>query len=397
MSVLHTSPPHTEQERLRILSHLEELLESPAFSGSSRRQAFLRYVVEESLAGRGHAIKERNLAVDVFARDNDFDAQSVSIVRVTGGDVRKRLAQAYASGLDHGLRIELPLGSYQPTFHFASVEPPPPAPPSRERVVEPAKPRKRAVRLVVALAVTGVLVAGGLLLGNAIRTPKAADRLWQPFLDPGTPVLISLVALTVPNRAQAPARPGALVPVEEPVPLEMSYVGTGGALGAARFAEQLALRHQKFQLKFGKDVAFADLKHAPAILLGPSRWMEELTRTLRFRVEMNGQRRVIVDSRGRGHEWSVPRVDWSTVPAEGYSLVTRWLTSESGHPILMIAGLDPRDTQAGVEFLSNDRAFETFSQSMPADWPSRSFQVVLHNSIHGNSPGSLSVVASYVW
>ena len=122
MSVLHTSLPHTEQERLRILSHLDELLESPAFSGSSRRQAFLRYVVEESLAGRGDAIKERNLAVDVFQRDSDFDAQSASIVRVTGGEVRKRLAQAYASGLDHGLRIELPLGSYHPVFHFAAVD-----------------------------------------------------------------------------------------------------------------------------------------------------------------------------------------------------------------------------------------------------------------------------------
>jgi hypothetical protein len=73
------------------------------------------------------------------------------------------------------------------------------------------------------------------------------------------------------------------------------------------------------------------------------------------------------------------------------------LKSESGHPILTVAGLDPRDTQAGVEFLTNDKAFETFSESMPADWPRKSFQVVLHNSIHGNSPGSLSVVAWYVW
>src|SRR5262249_15607640 len=118
MPVLQSSPPCTEQERLRIQAHLEELFTSPAFAGSRRRQAFLRYVVEETLAGRGAAIKERNIAVDVFERNNDFDAHSASIVRVTGGEVRKRLAQAYAEGLDNGVRLELPLGSYQPAFHF---------------------------------------------------------------------------------------------------------------------------------------------------------------------------------------------------------------------------------------------------------------------------------------
>lgn len=386
MSALHSSLPHTEQERLRILSHLDELLESPAFSGSSRRQAFLRYVVEESLAGRGHAIKERNLAVDVFERNNDFDAQSVSIVRVTGGEVRKRLAQAYALGLDRGLRIELPLGSYQPVFHFAPVEFAPLAAPAAARNVEEPKHRNRALASIAAVAFGGILVAAVLMLRSAHPAPSAADRLWQPFLEPGIPVLISLVSLTVPAASQSP-----------PVPHEMSYVGTGGALGAARFAEQLALRHQKFELKFGKDVAFADLKHAPAILLGPSHLIPELARTFRFRIEIGERRGQVIDSQGSGREWGVPRSTWPAVPSEGYSVVTRWLKSESGHPILTVAGLDPRDTQAGVEFLTNDRAFETFSESLPADWPRKSFQVVLHNSIHGNSPGSLSVVAWHVW
>ncbi len=392
MPVLNSSLPHTAQERLTILSHLEELLESPAFSGSSRRQAFLRYVVEESLAGRGHAIKERNLAVDVFERNNDFDAQSVSIVRVTGGEVRKRLAQAYASGLNRGLRIELPLGSYQPIFHFAAADSAPSIMPvvDLQPVLKPAnqerKHSRRKLGWIAAASAAALLVAGGLIMRTATLAPTAADRFWQPFLEPGTPVLISLVSLTVPAGSQS-----------APAPREISYVGTGGALGAARFAEQLALRHHKFELKFGNDVAFADLKHAPAILLGPSHLIPELARTLRFRIEMGAQRNAVIDSQSSGREWGLARSTWPAVPAEGYSLVTRWLKSESGHPILTVAGLDPRDTQAAVEFLTNDKAFETFSESMPADWPRKSFQVVLHNSIHGNSPGSLSVVAWYVW
>ena len=83
MSLLQANVLSSEKERSQILAHLEDLLESPAFAGSRRRQAFLRYVVQETLEGRGPAIKETNIAVDVFGRSNDFDAQTASIVRVT--------------------------------------------------------------------------------------------------------------------------------------------------------------------------------------------------------------------------------------------------------------------------------------------------------------------------
>ena len=73
------------------------------------------------------------------------------------------------------------------------------------------------------------------------------------------------------------------------------------------------------------------------------------------------------------------------------------MNTESGHPILLLAGLDPRDTQAAVEFLTDDRLFETFSVAAPPDWTRKNFQVVLHDRIFGRSPGFLNVVASYVW
>lgn len=389
MSVLHSSLLCTEQERLRILAHLDELVESPAFSGSRRRQAFLRYVVEEALAGRGAAIKERNIAVDVFERNSDFDAQSASVVRVTGGEVRKRLAQAYASGLDRGVRIELPLGSYQPAFHF---DPEPAGSPNlrlASRVGRPVTRPAKPFKLLAAIAAIGVVAAGALLLPGLIRAPSATDRLWQPFLNPDSPVLISLATLmSVPAQGKGiDGRPA----------IDTLFVGTGGALGAARFAEQLALRHQPFSLKFGSDVAFSDLKSSSAILLGTTRWTDELMRSLRFRIERGAEQRAVVDSRVNGRMWSIPRSRSTPDAIEGYSVVTRLLNSESGHPVLLVAGLDPRDTQAGVEFLSNNGLFERFAASLPPDWARKSFQAVLHNSIHGNSSGSLTVVAFEVW
>jgi hypothetical protein len=385
MSAVHSAVPCGEQERLRVLAHLDELLDNPAFAGSRRRQAFLRYVVEQALAGRGSSIKERNIAVDVFERSDDFDAQSASIVRVTGCEVRKRLAQAYASGVNGGVRIELPLGSYQPVFHFEPDGATEPRPRLAEPIPEPVERARRPLPILVVAGVAALAAVFLLLLGMA-RTPSASDRLWQPFLNHDQPVLISLATLnTVPKGG------------DDHTTLETSFVGTGGALGAARFAEQLALRRQPFVLKFGSDASFSDLKSSAAILMGTTRWTDELMRSLRFRIDRDGQTRAVVDSQAPDRRWSIPRARPASDSVEGYSIVTRLLHSESGHPILLVAGLDPRDTQAAVEFLANEHLFEIFSRAAPADWMRKNFQIVLHERIFGKSPGSLNVVASQVW
>ncbi len=177
----------------------------------------------------------------------------------------------------------------------------------------------------------------------------------------------------------------------------MAFVGTGGALAAARFAEHLALHRQPFALKFGNDASFSDLKRSPAILIGGTRWSDELMQTLRFRIERGEQGKGVVNSQTRDRRWSDPGADAAPNSVEGYSIVTRLLRSESGHPVILIVGLDPRDTQAGVEFLADERLFEKFSATAPPDWTRRNFQIVLHDRIFGNSPGSLNVVASHIW
>jgi hypothetical protein len=399
MSVLHAHIPLSEKERLQILAHLEDLLESPAFAGSRRRQAFLRYVVEETLAGRGAAIKETNIAVDVFGRSNDFDAQTASIVRVTAAEVRKRIAQVYEAGLRGNLHIELPLGGYQPTFQFLPAAEILEEPLAAHPADAPARRSRRPLWLIAAVAACIAVAAASPFVARMVRPPSATDLLLRPFLNPNNPVLISLVAPTVLSmkhltEAWWPLRPGAMIPADDLHVQESSMVGTGGALGAARFAEQLALRHQPFFLKFGNDLAFSDLKGSPAILLGGSRWTRELSQSLRFRMQRGDEWITIFDTQVDGRRWSLPVTRPVSGAAEGYSLVTRLTHSESGQPVLLVVGMDPRDTQAAVEFLSN---LEPFAKSMPADWANKSFQVVLRNTIHGNSPGSLTLVASHAW
>src|SRR3954471_1104745 len=100
-----------------VRQHLDRVLRSPHFDGSARSREFLRYVVEEVLAGRAAYLKQAAIAVEVFGRTPDFDAVIDPIVRVQAGRLRRSLERYYLLSEDaDSMRIELPKGSYAPVF-----------------------------------------------------------------------------------------------------------------------------------------------------------------------------------------------------------------------------------------------------------------------------------------
>jgi hypothetical protein len=105
----------TEKDFARLQQHLKEVIEGEAFKGSHRSGQFLSYIVEESIAGRFAALKERVIGVKLFGRSPSYDTGEDAIVRVTASDVRRRLLQHYGKyGITSEFRISLPLGSYIP-------------------------------------------------------------------------------------------------------------------------------------------------------------------------------------------------------------------------------------------------------------------------------------------
>ena len=97
---------------------LERILNSPQLASSPSLSRFLRYIVEETLAGRNAAIREFTLGVAVFDRGEDFNPRLDPIVRVQARNLRARMARYYEGpGADDPIRIELPKGTYVPIFH----------------------------------------------------------------------------------------------------------------------------------------------------------------------------------------------------------------------------------------------------------------------------------------
>jgi adenylate cyclase len=104
---------------VEVRAELERILASRCFEQAARSSKFLRFVVEQTLAGHGDRLKGYTIAIEVFGRSADFDAQSDPLVRVEAGRLRRRLTEYYADeGRNDSVRIELPRGSYTVTSGY---------------------------------------------------------------------------------------------------------------------------------------------------------------------------------------------------------------------------------------------------------------------------------------
>jgi tetratricopeptide (TPR) repeat protein len=102
-----------------IRAALDLILRSRAFIQSHRIRRFLQFVVEESLLGQPHRLKEYLIGLEVFDRREAFDPRVDSIVRVEARRLRYKLDEYYrVEGREDAVRIVLRKGSYVPIFEY---------------------------------------------------------------------------------------------------------------------------------------------------------------------------------------------------------------------------------------------------------------------------------------
>jgi TolB-like protein/Tfp pilus assembly protein PilF len=168
---------------IEIRHQLERILSSKIFRTAEREKAFLRYVVEQTIQGRGDELKEYSVGVEAFDRGTGFDPRLDTIVRTEAWYVRRRLARYYAGeGIADLLQIELPKGGYTPRFvrsplpEAAEPEVPGDVLPAftevhiaekAKSVTAPEASRFSLRRMVVFAGAAAVLAAGSWWLGNA--------------------------------------------------------------------------------------------------------------------------------------------------------------------------------------------------------------------------------------
>jgi TolB-like protein/Flp pilus assembly protein TadD len=102
-----------------VRGQVERIIASEIFRRAERQSRFLRYVVEQALAGKTDRLKGYTIGLDVFDRAPDFDPNLDAIVRVEAGRLRAKLREYYRQFGADPVLIDLPRGTYAPVISHA--------------------------------------------------------------------------------------------------------------------------------------------------------------------------------------------------------------------------------------------------------------------------------------
>lgn len=437
--------PRTEDDRNAVRSELKRILADKLFRNSSRYPLLLQYVVEETLAGRDAYLKERTLGVAVFSRAPDYDTNQDTIVRLTAGEIRKRIAQFYHQSEEATpVQIDLRPGSYVPVFRRLTqkhsekppssadidlshprVEPfsktdsglslpeesrvealakvpiasttqpiPPPTSASQQSARGFLTPRRWLWLGTAALVLVAALV---LALWHQNQLALAADRqLWAPFLeDPGqVHLVIADLSATVSQSTPSPDLANLLRMGE--------VVNYRDILAQTELVAFLARHNKPLSLVLSTHATYTELQRSPSVLIGglDNLWTMRVTSRLRFYFAHRGSTSIFsIEDRQQPKQggWAVDLSLPKDRITEDYAIVARVFDQTTGQPVIVVAGLGANGTSAAAQFLIDPARAAELAAHAPRDWRRMNMEAVLRTQILDNHAGPPQLVSCYFW
>ena len=371
-------------DAVRIREVLGDVLQSAPFRTTRQCQSLLKYIVEHTLAGENDLLRERVIGTEVFGRSHDYEPGDDPVVRVRAAEVRKRLAQYYQDRADSLVRIDIPSGSYRAVFQWKAAQLTTPASP------KPGLQKSRwrwALVAVLVIAASGMVVRG--LRTTPSSAPSAMDQFWAPALTSPKPILVYNATSTVFQSPDLTDSPHGLVPVRG------QYTCIGDAYASVVLTSLFARRGKLYQMRYGADLSFGDLRYQPSILIGAfnNAWTLQTTNELRFVFDKHPTIRDRTDNR----LYILPNLAPDGRTPEDYAIVSRVFDSNTGELLIAAAGITQYGTHAAGEFLTSPQLLATLAVNAPSDWPKKNLQVLLHTKIVDDMPGPPSIVTTYFW
>ena len=411
-------PPTLSVDSSTVREQLSRLLVHPLFANSKRYPALLAYTVEQTLLGNASELKERSIGIEVFGRAPTYDANADPVVRITAGEVRKRLSIYYYDAAHSGeLVIELPIGSYVPVFRQpelpaehqageAELNLAPAGVPS----VEVSKRRRLSWIPIAGLAALACAVGIGIGLRihppPPVEPPSNMDRFWEPFTSSASPTTFCLgepaknINMDSLDSFDAPVSP-PVQPQQLYVRLHLSgNLALADVVTLTRTAAALAARHKSFRVVPASGASFAQLREGPIVLIGAfdNIWTLRVTQKLRFGFESKDGEALIVDRRSKekttwATAWDLPYQKLS----RDYAIVARIHDSTTGQPVIIAAGISEEGTEAAGEILYNPVYLDTLLAKAPANWEKLNLQAVIETQVIEGHPGPPNVLAVETW
>jgi hypothetical protein len=405
--------PMAAPEAAAVREQLERLLAHPLFSNSKRYPALLAYTVGQTLKGNAGELKERSIGIDVFGRSPSYDANADPVVRITAGEVRKRLMQYYYdSSHDGELVIELPCGSYVPLFRVPEAIPEPAAAPQVAPTPTPALHRPSPWRPWMFVAfLSGLALAGSFVLGWQLRElrdtpqPTSIDRFWAPITagtatatyclgEPSKNIDVGSI-----NSFEAPI----IVKDTQPLYFRLhlsGHLALADVITLTRTAAALETRHKAFRVLPASEASFTQLREGPIVLIGgfDNIWTLRVTQKLRFGFDSKNGVAIITDRK------SPQQTSWATawdLPyqklSRDYAIVARIHDNTTGQPVIVAAGISEEGTESAGEILYNPMYLDSLLAKLPANWEKLNMEAVIETQVIEGHPGPPSVLAVETW
>lgn len=374
-----------QADAVRIREALGEVLQGAPFRHTLQCQGLLKYVVEHTLAGENQLLRERVIGTEVFGRDPHYEPGEDPVVRVRAAEVRRRLAQYYQDRADSVIQIDIPPGSYRATFRWKTDR----QPVSRPTVPATEKPGSRSSwrYWVIAAIVTAVACAATM---QALRPARSAlNDFWAPAFANPKPILIYNATTTVFHSPSSSSAARDLIPVRG------QYTCIGDAYASVVLISLFSRRGKLYQMRYGADLTFGDLRYQPSILIGAfnNAWTLQMTNELRFVFDKHPTIRDRSDNR----LYSLPDLKPDGRTTDDYAIVSRVFDSKTGELLIAAAGITQYGTRAAGEFLTSGPLMTALAANAPRDWPRKNLQVLLHTKIVDDTPGPPNIVKIYLW
>lgn len=448
----------TQQDVASLHVHLQELIDGAAFKGSHRSGQFLRYIVEQAIAGHFESLKERVIGVEVFGRSPSYDTGDDAIVRVTASDVRRRLLQHYGKyGATSEFRIALPLGSYipdiirRPRTHLDLLEPES-GQPYQSKASPPAtskaqiQPENRGVtrdpmreswptsgirggiswlRLGIVLTALNFIVAAAMFwtaLASKPATTPPGVLPWSAFFSSAnTTHLIT----SDPNIAEIQGFTGGQISLSDyanhnyvPEPNKLTSeverfcrvilrgdkaaaVDTVIAVNIAQIAQASS---KKIKVQAARAIQLTDLKTDDNfIFLGSPRsdpWSALFSDQLdfRFAFDVNSRQEIIRNVHPRPHELAsyIPTAPgWAT--GQSFAIIAVVKNPDQNGHVLLLAGENREGTEAAGRLATDLSRLSDVLQKcdIPPSGPLRHLEILLRLNMMAGSPNNVDVEACH--
>lgn len=371
-------------ERELFLEQINRLVASHALHGSESLCKLLRYLGKHAIDHPGSAIKEFQIATEVFGRSADFDPQLDSMVRVQAGRLRSKLSEFYSSdGLEDPIVVELPKGTYVLSFHHrnhgAAKSPASDLKnASRKESIEKSTERRwgtEVISLSIFLAAAVTVIVWLLATRNSIPVgaisasepvPAAFRAFWNGFTSgPEEPWVVFSNAAFI-------GRPETGMRYRDPqrdagVPILDHYTGVGEVLAVHELDRVFGLLRRELRVKRGSLFSLDDAKNNNLIFIGsPSENLSLLeipgTQEFVFQRLTSGLRKgdqAIINVHPQPGESKEFLATPSGIPlTEDYAVIGLVRGLNRGQTVLILAGTTTIGTQAAVEYVCRQSSVE---------------------------------------